>query len=316
MISYTNIVRNVLENGKLKGNRTGVDTLAVPFVHFEHNMQDGFPLLTTKRMPFRTMAVELEGFIKGVTSKKWFQERQCKIWDEWANPVEVKRELIAYDHQYTMACEGALGSDDPDDYPEPYDEEELRKAIQKGLDDLGPIYGYQWRRFNEVYDEDDNGQLKGNDQFKLIVDTLHKNPLDRRMVCSAWNPSQIHIQALPPCHLLFNVVVIGDELHLGWHQRSVDLMLGCPLNIASYALLLLLFCQESGLKPGKLSGMLADCHIYENHIDAAKEQIGRTPRELPKLTITNWKDIYSWTHNDLLLEGYNPHPKLTMQVAV
>jgi len=304
MRAYNEIVCNVLENGHLKGNRTGIRTLAVPNQHFSHDMSEGFPLLTTKKMAFKTMCVELEGFIKGITSKKWYQDRKCKIWNEWANPHSVHDEMRSIN----------LMSIAPDDH-EAWDR--MKKEYQAELDDLGPIYGYQWRRFGETYDCDDDAPVKGFDQFKYIVDTLKSNPNDRRMVCSAWNPNQLSRMALPACHICWVVTVINQELHLHWTQRSCDLMLGVPFNIASYGMLMELLCLEANLKPGNLSGMLCDCHIYENQIAGAEEQCGRIPGKLPRVSISHCPeellgqfDIFEWTHEFVDLIDYNPQQRI------
>jgi thymidylate synthase len=280
MQAYLDIVQTILNKGKLKGNRTGVRTLVVPNVHFSHDMSKGFPLLTTKKMAVKSMAVELEGFIGGITDKTWFQERNCKIWDEWSNPKS--------------------------------DEDS----------NLGPIYGWQWRSFNLPHacifgnKTKDNPYPDPSDQLASIVDKLHNNPDDRRMVCSAWNPLQISEMALPPCHLMFVLTHLDGVLNLHWTQRSCDLMLGVPFNIASYALLLELLCKEANMTPGNLSGMLCDCHIYENHIDGAKEQLTREPKPLPTLELLNWQNIWSWTHEDMKVHNYSPAPKISMEVAV
>ena len=267
MKSYLDIVQNVLDNGVSKETRTGLPALTTFGEVFRHDMSEGFPLLTTKKMAVKTMWVELEGFIKGITSKKWYQDRGCKIWNEWSNPSN---------------------SND---------------------DDLGPIYGFQWRRFNQAYDENDEGCLTKYDQLQKIVTQLRNDPSDRRMVCSAWNPVQIHKMALPPCHVLWNVVAIKDKLNLLWHQRSCDLMLGIPFNIASYATLLVLLANEAGLKPGILQGTLTDCHIYENQIEGAKEQLSRDPRKLPTVRMGH-SFIHDWTSEDIDLVDYNPHSKI------
>ena len=317
MRAYLDILRNVLENGKWKGNRTGIRTLALPNQHFSHDMADGFPLLTTKRIAFKTMCVELEGFIKGITSKKWYQERKCKLWSEWANPIAVQRRLDSMMEEKIYDNFGKRKYQNP---------EEWRKPFQLKEDDLGPIYGYQWRRFGEAYDEDDGGVLEGYDQLKYIVNTLKNNPHDRRMVCSAWNPNQLTRMALPPCHLVWIVTVIDGELSLHWTQRSCDMALGVPLNIASYATLMMLLCKESGLRPGNLSGMLCDCHIYENQIPGVNEQLNRKPKELPHICITENKpflstdaekefDIFNWTHKDVALTSYNPHNKIDFRAV-
>jgi thymidylate synthase len=218
------------------------------------------------------------------------------------------------------------------------DYRQFKKAMQMEYDDLGPIYGYQWRNFDGHYgvywpDAKMPESLKtngiapqGTDQLKNIVDTLTNNPMDRRMVCSAWNPNQIQMMALPPCHYSWNVTVIGDELNLFWAQRSCDLMLGVPFNIASYALLLCLLAEVGGFKRGNLSGMLVDCHIYENQIPAAWKQLERDPRPLPRLEIVHTGDmifpkdgskpyleqfdIFNWKYDEVLLKGYDPHDKL------
>ena len=270
MKQYLDIVDNVLHNGVKKDNRTGISTIATFAETFKHDMSEGFPLLTTKKMAINAILVELEGFINGITSKKWYQDQGCNIWNEWSNP---------------LAGPG---------------------------DDLGPIYGYQWRRFGQVYDEDDDGCLFKHDQFNNIINTLKNNPHDRRMVCSAWNPIHATRMALPPCHVLWNVVILGDKLNLAWYQRSCDLMLGVPFNIASYATLLLLLCKESGFKPGILHGTLSDCHIYENQLDQAKLQMNRIARELPTMHIGGTGDfnIYNWRHDLIKLENYNPYPKI------
>tara|TARA_R110000824_G_scaffold289345_3_gene477918 strand:- start:452 stop:1279 length:828 start_codon:yes stop_codon:yes gene_type:complete len=268
MKEYLNLVQNTLSEGSWKETRTGLRALTTFGQNFRHDMTDGFPLLTTKKMAYKSIWVELEGFIKGITSKRWYQERNCNIWNEWSNPSNN------------------------DDY------------------DLGPIYGYQWRRFNEVYDENDNGSIEGYDQLKYIIETLKHDPESRRMVCSAWNPIQIDSMALPPCHVLWNVVVIEDKINLLWHQRSCDLMLGIPFNIASYATLLLLLAKETNLSPGVLQGTFADCHIYENQIDGAKEQLKREPVPLPTVDLGVYNSIYTWDSNNTDLISYNPCPKI------
>jgi len=302
MLSYLELLDYTIR-GELKENRTGVPAYTVAFQHFEHDMELGFPLLTTKKMPLRTIAVELEGFIKGITSKEWYQKRNCYIWREWANPRAAKLKF-----EYNKEMSGSPGLlNDTDD---------VHKVFQELCDDLGPIYGYQWRHFGTCYDEDDDAPINGFDQFNNIVETLKTNPDDRRMVCSAWNPNQITRMALPPCHLLWNLVHIDGVLYLHWHQRSCDLMLGVPFNIASYALLLLLLCKEANLKPGILSATFGDCHIYKNHMKKAFEQLGRDPYPLPKVEITGNKSIFDWTHEDIKLTGYQYHDKISLPVAV
>jgi len=311
MKTYQDILRNVLENGKPKqpvrfdsdGNPVPVEngTIGTFCEVFRHDMNKGFPLLTTKKMAFKSMCVELEGFIKGITDKRWFEERGCKFWREWANPVAVQEVLDSHGEELT------------------------KKEVQATLNDLGPIYGYQFRSFGSQYGEiptheadqfdcvtfeQCNGVSKGFDQLKSITDKLKTNPYDRRMVCSAWNPNQLDVMALPPCHYAFTVVVYGNTLNLCWKQRSVDTAYGLPVNIASYAILLLLLAKEGNLRPGELVGILEDCHLYDNQIEGAKIQLKRTPLKLPTVELTHKGDIFNWTHEDIILKDYRCHDKI------
>jgi thymidylate synthase len=329
MKSYLNIVEKVLAEGVEKHNRTGVNALTIPGYLFEHDMAEGFPLLTTKKMATRAIMVELEGFLRGITSKKWYQERGCRIWDEWANPKAVERRMIQWQNDHVKEYEDRKSLVEAS--------VKLQKQFQKEENDLGPIYGYQWRKFGQHYGPlhytpnekypgqgvwHPNGANHGEDQLKTILTKLKNNPTDRRMVCSAWNPNQIPMMALPPCHYAWTVIMIEDTLNLIWKQRSCDLMLGVPFNIASYAALQLLLCKFSGFKPGKLQGLLEDCHIYVNHIEGAKEQLTRTPLDLPEAYITvdpfdiDAEDIVKWTYKDIKFLKYNSHPKIPFEVAV
>jgi len=302
--AYLDIVKNVLDNGKWKSNRTGIRTLALPNLHFSHDMSDGFPLLTTKKMAFRSMCVELEGFLRGITSKSWYRSNNCKFWDFWANPLEVRRKLEYGSYGYTAQ---QLKDENFDHI----------KDAQLKEDSLGAFYAHQLRRFGEALDEHDDAPLMGSDQLRRIVHLLHTNPNDRRMVVSYWNPNQLHNTALPSCHYTWCLTHIDGVLNLHWTQRSVDTCLGLPINIAHYGLLLLLLCKEANLQPGNLSGTLCDCHIYENHIPGAKEQLKRTPGELPQIELNNWSNIFNWTHKDVKLTNYNPCPKINFgEIAV
>lgn len=314
-MNYKQILQNIIENGIPKqpvrfdpnNNPIPVEngTIGTFCEIFRHDMSEGFPLTTLRKMPFKSMCVELEGFIKGITDKTWYQERKCKFWDEWANPEATFYEYKKREHDSSL----------------PY---QTKKEVQKELNDLGPIYGYQWRSFNKTYEtqsEDDGDWNNYTDQLKSIVDKLKSNPYDRRMVCSAWNPNQMNMMALPPCHYAFTVVVYGNKLNLCWKQRSVDSVLGLPNNIASYALLQTLLCVESGLYAGELVGVLEDCHIYENQLESVKELLTREEKELPivRICFPDNKEfsIFDWTYEDIILENYNPHPKLNMgQVTV
>jgi thymidylate synthase len=287
---YLRIVRNIAEQGEWKDNRTGIRTKAIAGAMFEHDMSTGFPLLTTKKVPFKNIASELEFFINGVTDKKWLQDHNNHIWDEWALPTKA-----------------------------PYGHTEEAKKRMLDERDLGPIYGFQWRHFNadyNGYEADYSG--KGVDQLKRVVDKLKSDPTDRRMIVSAWNPQQIHLMGLPACHYGFQVTVIGDKLNLLWNQRSVDTMLGLPFNIASYALLLHLLAKEARLKEGRLVGFLADVHIYENHMDGGREQLSRdtSKYQAPRIRTDSFTSIFDWKSADTIIEGYQSYPTIKFDIAV
>lgn len=290
MRPYLAIVQKILSDGVVKKNRTGVEALTVAGAMFEHDMSLGFPLLSTKKMPFKAVATELEFFIKGITDKRWLQERNNHIWDEWANPEKA-----------------------------PYGHDEETKKRMLGERDLGPVYGFQWRHFGAAYGGYDADYTnKGVDQLRNVVHTLKTDPSDRRMIVSAWNPAAMGKMALPPCHYAFQVVVVGNKLSLLWNQRSVDTMLGLPFNIASYGLLLHLLAKEGGFEEGRLVGFLGDVHIYTNHIPGAKEQLSRNPDQypLPRIETANFTSIFSWKADDTKLVDYQSYPKIEFEIAV
>jgi thymidylate synthase len=281
MKAYLDYLQYVLDNGVMTANRTGVKTLACSGYMLKHDMKDGFPLLTTKKMGIKNIASELEMFIKGIQDKRWLQERNNHIWDEWCNPQKV-----------------------------PYGNDEETKAKMLAESDLGPIYGSQWVRFNG---DDD----KGN-QLKMVIDTIKKDPTCRRLVVSAWNPLQMDQMALPPCHVLFEVLCYPEQgtMDILWFQRSCDSFLGVPYDLASYALLLTLLCKETGYTPGCVYGMLGSCHIYENHLDVVKEQLSRPTHKLPTIEIENWTDIWEWKYSDVKLLNYESESRLVGAIAV
>lgn len=290
MQAYLDIVKKIIETGETKTDRTGTGTIAIAGAMFEHDLKNGFPMLTTKKVPFKVVATELEFFIKGITDKNWLKERKCHIWDEWCSPKKV-----------------------------PYAHDDATKAKMAAERDLGPIYGFGWRHFGADYngfDKDYTGQ--GVDQLKKMVETLKTNPSDRRMIVTAWNPEKLSEMALPPCHYGFQTTVINGRLNLMWNQRSVDTMLGLPFNITSYALLLHLLCLETGLQPGKLIGFLGDVHIYKNHLDGAKEQLTRDPNKykLPQIETKNFNSVFDWQAEDSKIIGYECYPKIEFDIAV
>ncbi len=276
--NYLRLLKDVRENGILKKNRTGISAYSIPPNMIQHDMSKGFPLLTTKKMSINSISAELEFFIKGLSDKQWLKDRKCHIWNEWCNPSLV---------------------------PENLNNDE-KKQFQLNENDLGKVYGYQWRNFN----------TQDYDQLENVIKTLKSNPEDRRMVVTAWNPLQFNEMALPPCHMMWGINIIEGKLNLWWVQRSVDIFLGLPYNIASYAILLKLLAKESGLEEGILTGFLVDIHLYENHIEQADLQLSRNALPLPQLEINNFKSIFEWRYDDLNLINYNSYPTIKAPIAV
>ena len=317
MKAYLDILDNIMTNGHdVRMNRTGIPDIGLSAgAVFEHNMSDGFPLVTTKQMGLRNIATELEFFLHGITDKKWLQDRNCHIWDEWANPVRVQQTYdIITGNKSTLTDK---------------EKQAIKNSVMDMERDLGPIYGFQWRHFGGEYQWDIsridknptdnfNPQNPGVDQVKSAIDKLKNNPNDRRIIVSAWNPTAMSQMALPPCHMMHQLVVRDGTISLIWTQRSCDMFLGVPYNIASYALLLLLYAKESGLKPGTLKGELHDAHIYQNHIPQVRQQLKRTPYPLPTVEIpnTNWRGMLNWSAQDgFVLKNYVHHAKLRGDVA-
>lgn len=317
MKAYLDILDNIMTNATdLRMNRTGIPDIGLSAgAVFEHDMSTGFPLVTTKKMGMKNIATELEFFLHGITDKRWLQDRKCHIWDEWANPVKVEQ-------KYNIAT---------NNLPNLTDDEKtnIRNAIMDSERDLGPIYGFQWRHFGGEYVWNENRINKnptdnfnpknpGIDQVQNAIYKLKNNPNDRRILVSAWNPVAIPQMALPPCHVMHQLVVRDGKLSLIWTQRSCDMFLGVPYNIASYALLLLLYAKEAGLKPGMLKGELHDAHIYQNHIPQVREQLKRKPYPLPTVEIPddNWRGMLNWSaQGGFVLKNYICHEKLRGEVA-
>lgn len=278
---YKDYLQHILDNGVMTTNRTGINTLACSGYMLKHDMKDGFPLLTTKKMGIKNIASELEMFIKGIQDKRWLQERNNHIWDEWCNPQKV-----------------------------PYGNDTETKAKMLAEPDLGPIYGSQWVCFN--------GDSEKGNQLKYVIDTVKKDPTSRRLIVSAWNPLQLDQMALPPCHVGFELLCYPEQgtMDIIWAQRSCDSFLGVPYDLASYALLLTLICKETGYTPGSVYGMLGSCHIYENHFDVVKEQLARPTHKLPTIEIENWKSIWEWEYSDVKLLNYESEARLTGAIAV
>lgn len=287
----------ILTQGFKKEDRTGVGTISYPGIMLRHDMSDGFPLLTLRKIPFKSAAVELEGFIKGITSKKWYKDRGCGYWSSWAAPYKVK---------YAT-------------------DTETKKKMEEE-DDLGPIYGKQGRAFGqykvETFYHGDNSSRKellviGKqvDQLQNLVNELKNNPNSRRMYVSYWNPLSNDLMALMPCHLGYQVNVTDGKLNLFYTMRSVDFILGSNAN--SYGLLLHLLAKEAGLKEGVLTGFFADAHVYINQLAGAHELLKRdTNIPLPKIKTEKFTSIFDWEHKDTELLDYNPQAPIKFEVAV
>ncbi|PPA71203.1 thymidylate synthase [Jeotgalibacillus proteolyticus] len=313
MQQYLDLLHNVLENGTEKSDRTGTGTISSFGHQMKFDLSEGFPMVTTKRVPFGLIKSELIWFLKGDTNIKYLLEHNNHIWDEWAFKKWVESDEYAGPD---MTNFGLRAQEDPE-FKLLY-EEQLAIFTQSILEDegfaekfgeLGNIYGKQWREWRTE---------AGNtiDQLKEVIESIKHNPDSRRHIVTAWNPEDIPSMALPPCHTLFQFYVADGKLSCQLYQRSGDLFLGIPFNIASYALLTFLVAKECGLTPGTFIHTIGDAHIYSNHLEQVREQLTRAPKELPTLVISGEKDLFSIEPEDLSLEGYHPHPSIKAPVAV
>ncbi len=289
MKEYLNLCRHVLEHGEDRNDRTQTGTRSVFGYQMRFDLAEGFPLLTTKRVYFPALAKELLWFISGDTNIQWLVQNNVKIWNEW--PYEKFKKSGEYNNESLDEFVERVKKDD---------------AFAKKYGDLGPVYGKQWRDFGGV------------DQLKQVIDQIKHNPTSRRIILSAWNPPYIEEMALPPCHAFMQFYVSEDgKLSLQLYQRSADIFLGVPFNIASYALLLHMIAKITDLEVGEFIHTLGDAHIYSNHFDVIQTQLSRDVRALPKLTIKgDQKSIDDFKYEDFVIEDYNPHPRLVGKVAV
>ncbi|XP_004273821.1 thymidylate synthase [Orcinus orca] len=283
-LQYLGQIEHILRCGFRKDDRTGTGTLSVFGMQARYSLRDEFPLLTTKRVFWKGVLEELLWFIKGSTNAKELSSKGVKIWD--ANGSRDFLDSLGF----STRAEG----------------------------DLGPVYGFQWRHFGAEYKEMDSDYSdKGVDQLQKVIDTIKTNPDDRRIILCAWNPKDVPLMALPPCHALCQFYVVNGELSCQLYQRSGDMGLGVPFNIASYALLTYMIAHITGLKPGDFVHTLGDAHIYLNHIEPLKIQLQREPRPFPKLKILRKVEkIDDFKAEDFQIEGYNPHPTIKMEMAV
>jgi thymidylate synthase len=288
MKAYLDLCKHVLKHGTLKMDRTKTGTKSVFGYQMRFDLNEGFPLLTTKKVHLKSIIHELLWFISGDTNIKYLVDNNVKIWNDW--PFETFKKSADYQNE-TM-----------EEYVEKikYDEDFAAK-----YGNLGPVYGAQWRNFNGV------------DQLQYILDELRDNPNSRRMILSAWNPSEIKDMALPPCHTLIQFYVADGKLSLQLYQRSADIFLGVPFNIVSYALLLMMIAQVSNLKLGEFVHTLGDAHIYQNHFDQINLQLSREPKKLPIMEINkDVKSLFDFKYSDFKLKDYDPHPRIKGKVAV
>lgn len=280
---YLDLVRKILHEGVIRGDRTGTGTMSLFGVQMRFDLRSSFPLLTTKRVFWRGVVEELLWFIRGSTDATQLSARGVHIWD-----ANGSREFL-----------------------------DSRGLTHREVGDLGPVYGFQWRHFGAEYSDmhtDYTG--KGADQLAQIIHTLRTNPNDRRMIMSAWNPAAVNEMALPPCHLMVQFYVANNELSCLMFQRSADMGLGVPFNIASYALLTCLIADVTGLKRGEFVHVIGDAHIYCNHQEALRKQLEREPRSFPTLNIRHRDNIDDFCLNDLTLKNYEPHDSIPMKMAV
>jgi len=314
MKQYLELCRHILENGNDKGDRTGTGTWSVFGYQMRFNLQEGFPLMTTKKIAFRLIATELLWFIKGDTNVRTLIAQNNHIWDEWAFEKWVKSEdykgpdMTDFGHR---VLQDQLFKEQYDEQMQVFQKRILEDEVfAKKFGDLGPVYGKQWRS----WPDEKGGTI---DQLRNVIESIKKNPNSRRHIVSAWNPAEVDDMALPPCHSLFQFYVADGKLSCQLYQRSADVFLGVPFNIASYALLTHLIAKECKLEVGDFVHTLGDAHIYKNHLAQVEEQLSRTPKALPKLVIkTNKDSIFDYEMADLTIEGYDPYPRIAAPISV
>ncbi len=278
--AYLDLLKLVLANGSQKGDRTGTGTISYFGSQMRFDLNDGFPLLTTKKIHTKSVIYELLWFLKGDTHVKYLQDNGVRIWNEWATAEQTAR-------------------------------------FGKPAGELGAVYGHQWRNFGASQKPDGSYNADGFDQISWLVNEIKNNPNSRRLIVSGWNPKEASEVALPPCHTLFQFFVANNKLSCQLYQRSADLFLGVPFNIASYALLTHMIAHVTGLGVGEFVWTGGDCHIYNNHLEQVNEQLSRTPFDLPKLWLNpEIKNIFDFDFDDINIENYQSHATIKAQVSV
>lgn len=280
MRTYLDLLQRILDHGNDRGDRTGTGTRGVFGHQMRFDLGEGFPLLTTKKTHLRSILIELIWFLRGDTHVQFLQERRVRIWNEWATAEQTAR-------------------------------------FGREAGDLGPVYGHQWRNYGATKKDDGSYNDDGVDQIADAVRLIRENPNSRRILVTGWNPAEANRVALPPCHTLFQFYVADGRLSCQLYQRSADVFLGVPFNIASYSLLTLMMAQVCGLQAGEFVHTFGDVHLYNNHMDQAREQLARAPRPLPKMRLDpSVTDIFAFRHPHFTLEGYDPHPHIAAEVSV
>jgi thymidylate synthase len=312
--AYLNLARYVLENGHRKTDRTGTGTISTFGYQMRFDLSEGFPLLTTKKVPFGLIKSELLWFLHGDTNIQYLLKHHNHIWDEWA----FKNYVTSADYHGPDMTDFGRRSLVDDDFNQAY-KQEMNQFCDRIVNDdqfaakygtLGNVYGAQWRAWK-------TSQGDTIDQLSNVIDLLKTHPDSRRMIVSAWNPEDVPSMALPPCHTMFQFYVADGKLSCQLYQRSADIFLGVPFNIASYALLTCLIAKEVGLEPGDFVHTLGDAHIYSNHIDQITTQLQRTPVEAPKLVLNPDKtSIFDYDMTDISVTNYHPAPAIKAPVAV
>ncbi len=278
--AYLDLLKTVLEQGKPRADRTGTGTRALFGGQLRFDLRSSFPLLTTKKVHLKSIIHELLWFVRGETTVQSLKDVGVSIWDEWATAEKTAR-------------------------------------FGRSAGDLGPVYGHQWRNFGATKKTDGSYERDGVDQLARLVRDLRESPMSRRLLVTGWNPEEADQVALPPCHTLFQFHVQDGELSCHLYQRSGDVFLGVPFNIASYALLTLMVAQATGLKPGDFVHSFGDVHLYNNHVDQAREQLSREPRPFPTMRLNSERtSLFDFRFEDFTLEAYEPHPAIKAPVAV